>query len=215
MSTPASDSPSLAGATPAANGAAGSNTPASSGTAPSAAGTSSAVPAGSATHAPAGVPQIPFRIGQGYDLHVLVEGRPLIIGGVHVEHPLGLAGHSDADVLAHAITDALLGAAGQGDIGHHFPDTDPAFRGADSLVLLREAMASVRARGWQLGNIDATIIAQQPKMKPWLPGMITALSGAIGCDPSQINLKAKTNEKVGTVGRCESIAALASALLVR
>ena len=163
----------------------------------------------------AAVTTIPFRIGQGYDLHVLVEGRPLIIGGVHVEHPLGLAGHSDADVLAHAITDALLGAAGLGDIGHHFPDTDPAFRGADSLVLLKEAMAAVRARGWQLGNIDATIIAQQPKMKPWLPGMITALSGAIGCDPAQINLKAKTNEKVGTVGRCESIAALASALLVR
>ena len=163
----------------------------------------------------AAVTTIPFRIGQGYDLHVLVEGRPLIIGGVHVEHPLGLAGHSDADVLAHAITDALLGAAGLGDIGHHFPDTDPAFRGADSLVLRKEAMAAVRARGWQLGNIDATIIAQQPKMKPWLPGMITALSGAIGCDPAQINLKAKTNEKVGTVGRCESIAALASALLVR
>jgi len=100
------------------------------------------------------------------------------IGGVHVEHPLGLAGHSDADVLAHAITDALLGAAGLGDIGHHFPDTDPAFKGADSMVLLKEAMAAVRARGWRLGNIDATIIAQQPKMKPWLPGMITALSAA-------------------------------------
>ena len=169
-------------------------------------------------HAPQGVnlpPEIPFRIGQGYDLHVLVEGRPLIIGGVHVEHPLGLAGHSDADVLAHAITDALLGAAGLGDIGHHFPDTDPAFKGADSMVLLKEAMAAVRARGWRLGNIDATIIAQQPKMKPWLPGMITALSAAIGCHPAQINVKAKTNEKVGTVGRCESIAALASALLVR
>lgn len=169
-------------------------------------------------HAPQGVdlpPEIPFRIGQGYDLHVLVEGRPLIIGGVHVEHPLGLAGHSDADVLAHAITDALLGAAGLGDIGHHFPDTDPAFKGADSMVLLKEAMAAVRARGWRLGNIDATIIAQQPKMKPWLPGMITALSTAIGCHPAQINVKAKTNEKVGTVGRCESIAALASALLVR
>ena len=169
-------------------------------------------------HAPQGVdlpPDIPFRIGQGYDLHVLVEGRPLIIGGVHVEHPLGLAGHSDADVLAHAITDALLGAAGLGDIGHHFPDTDPAFKGADSMVLLKEAMAAVRARGWRLGNIDATIIAQQPKMKPWLPGMITALSTAIGCHPAQINVKAKTNEKVGTVGRCESIAALASALLVR
>ena len=169
-------------------------------------------------HAPQGVdlpPEIPFRIGQGYDLHVLVEGRPLIIGGVHVEHPLGLAGHSDADVLAHAITDALLGAAGLGDIGHHFPDTDPAFKGADSMVLLKEAMAAVRAQGWRLGNIDATIIAQQPKMKPWLPGMITALSTAIGCHPAQINVKAKTNEKVGTVGRCESIAALASALLVR
>lgn len=175
-------------------------------------------PAPQTGHAPQGVdlpPDIPFRIGQGYDLHVLVEGRPLIIGGVHVEHPLGLAGHSDADVLAHAITDALLGAAGLGDIGHHFPDTDPAFKGADSMVLLKEAMASVRARGWRLGNIDATIIAQQPKMKPWLPGMITALSAAIGCHPAQINVKAKTNEKVGTVGRCDSIAALASALLVR
>lgn len=181
-------------------------------------GTSQAAPAPQTGHVPQGVdlpPDIPFRIGQGYDLHVLVEGRPLIIGGVHVEHPLGLAGHSDADVLAHAITDALLGAAGLGDIGHHFPDTDPAFKGADSMVLLKEAMASVRARGWRLGNIDATIIAQQPKMKPWLPGMITALSAAIGCHPAQINVKAKTNEKVGTVGRCESIAALASALLVR
>lgn len=158
---------------------------------------------------------IPFRIGQGYDLHVLVPDRPLIIGGVHVEHPLGLAGHSDADVLAHAITDALLGAAGLGDIGHHFPDTDPAYKDADSMVLLRDAMASVRARGFRLGNIDATIIAQQPKMKPWLPGMIARMSEVLSCDPSQINLKAKTNEKVGTVGRCESIAALATALLVR
>ena len=181
-------------------------------------GASQATPPPQTGHAPQDVglpPDIPFRIGQGYDLHVLVEGRPLIIGGVHVEHPLGLAGHSDADVLAHAITDALLGAAGLGDIGHHFPDTDPAFKGADSMVLLKEAMAAVRARGWRLGNIDATIIAQQPKMKPWLPGMITALSAAIGCHPAQINVKAKTNEKVGTVGRCESIAALASALLVR
>ena len=181
-------------------------------------GASQAAPAPQTGHASQDVglpPDIPFRIGQGYDLHVLVEGRPLIIGGVHVEHPLGLAGHSDADVLAHAITDALLGAAGLGDIGHHFPDTDPAFKGADSMVLLKEAMAAVRARGWRLGNIDATIIAQQPKMKPWLPGMITALSAAIGCHPAQINVKAKTNEKVGTVGRCESIAALASALLVR
>ena len=181
-------------------------------------GASHAAPAAQTGHAPQGVdlpPDIPFQIGQGYDLHVLVEGRPLIIGGVHVEHPLGLAGHSDADVLAHAITDALLGAAGLGDIGHHFPDTDPAFKGADSMVLLKEAMAAVRARGWRLGNIDATIIAQQPKMKPWLPGMITARSAAIGCHPAQINVKAKTNEKVGTVGRCESIAALASALLVR
>lgn len=197
--------------TPATRAAAGSPAPHGSTHAASGAHAGSDAQPGVA----AAVPAVPFRIGQGYDLHVLVEGRPLIIGGVHVEHPLGLAGHSDADVLAHAITDALLGAAGLGDIGHHFPDTDPAFRGADSLVLLKEAMAAVRARGWQLGNIDATIIAQQPKMKPWLPGMITALSGAIGCDPAQINLKAKTNEKVGTVGRCESIAALASALLVR
>jgi len=154
-------------------------------------GTSQAAPAPQTGHAPQDVglpPDIPFRIGQGYDLHVLVEGRPLIIGGVHVEHPLGLAGHSDADVLAHAITDALLGAAGLGDIGHHFPDTDPAFKGADSMVLLKEAMAAVRARGWRLGNIDATIIAQQPKMKPWLPGMITALSAAIGCPSAPDNV---------------------------
>lgn len=158
---------------------------------------------------------IPFRIGQGYDLHVLVPDRPLIIGGVHVEHPLGLAGHSDADVLAHAITDALLGAAGLGDIGHHFPDTDPAWKDADSMMLLRDAMAAVRAKGFRLGNIDATIIAQQPKMKPWLPGMIARMAEVLECDPAQINLKAKTNEKVGTVGRCESIAALATALLAR
>ncbi len=157
---------------------------------------------------------LPFRIGQGYDLHALVPGRPLILGGVTIPHPTGLLGHSDADALAHAITDALLGAAGLGDIGHLFPDTDPTFAGADSLVLLAEAMRRVRAQDYEIGNIDATIIAQAPKMKPHLLPMRERLAECLGIEIAQINLKAKTNERLGHLGREEGIAVQAVALLL-
>lgn len=156
----------------------------------------------------------PFRIGQGYDCHALVPGRPLIIGGVSIPHRVGLLGHSDADVLLHAITDALFGAAGLGDIGRHFPDTDPQFKGADSRRLLREAARRVAAAGYSIGNIDATIIAQAPKMAPHLPGMITNIADDLGLDPAQVNLKAKTNERLGWEGREEGIAAQVVALLL-
>ncbi len=158
--------------------------------------------------------QPPFRIGQGYDCHALVPGRPLIIGGVTIPHRAGLLGHSDADVLLHAITDALFGAAGLGDIGRHFPDTDPAFRGADSRALLREAGRRVAAAGYAVGNIDATLIAQAPKMAPHLPGMIAHIAADLGIAPEQVNLKAKTNERLGWEGREEGIAAQAVALLL-
>ncbi len=156
----------------------------------------------------------PFRIGQGYDCHALVPGRPLIIGGVSIPHRAGLLGHSDADVLLHAITDALFGAAALGDIGKHFPDTDERFRGADSRVLLREAGQRVRAAGYTIGNIDATIVAQAPKMAPHLPGMIANIASDLAIDTSQVNLKAKTNERLGWEGREEGIAAQAIALLL-
>ncbi len=159
--------------------------------------------------------KLPFRIGQGYDCHALVPGRPLIIGGVTIPHHVGLLGHSDADVLLHAITDALFGAAGLGDIGRHFPDTDPQFKGADSRRLLREAGRRVAAAGYSIGNLDATIIAQAPKMAPHLPGMIANIAEDLGLDPSQVNLKAKTNERLGWEGREEGIAAQALALLTR
>ncbi len=155
-----------------------------------------------------------FRIGQGYDCHALVPGRPLIIGGVTIPHRAGLLGHSDADVLLHAITDALFGAAGLGDIGRHFPDTDPAFRGADSRALLREAGRRVAAAGYAVGNIDATVIAQAPKMAPHLPGMIANIADDLGIAAAQVNLKAKTNERLGWEGREEGIAAQAIALLL-
>ncbi len=158
--------------------------------------------------------QPPFRIGQGYDCHALVPGRPLIIGGVTIPHRAGLLGHSDADVLLHAITDALFGAAGLGDIGRHFPDTDPAFKGADSRALLREAGRRVAAAGYAVGNIDATLIAQAPKMAPHLPGMIAHIAADLGIAPEQVNLKAKTNERLGWEGREEGIAAQAVALLL-
>ncbi len=154
-----------------------------------------------------------FRIGQGYDCHALVAGRPLIIGGVDIPHKTGLLGHSDADVLLHAITDALFGAAALGDIGRHFPDTDPQFKGADSRTLLREAAKRIAAAGYQIGNIDATIIAQAPKMAPYIPTMIKNISSDLGLDPDQVNVKAKTNEKLGYLGREEGIAADAAALL--
>lgn len=155
----------------------------------------------------------PFRIGQGYDCHALVEGRKLIIGGVDIPHKTGLLGHSDADVLLHAITDAILGAAGLGDIGRHFPDTDPKFSGADSRVLLREACSRVRAAGYVIGNVDATIIAQKPKMAPHIPQMVIHVAEDLGVQPGQVNIKAKTNEKLGYLGREEGIAAEAVALI--
>jgi 2-C-methyl-D-erythritol 2,4-cyclodiphosphate synthase len=156
---------------------------------------------------------MPFRIGQGYDCHALVEGRKLIIGGVTIPHPTGLLGHSDADVLLHAITDALFGAAALGDIGRHFPDTAVEFAGADSRALLREAVKRVAAAGFKVGNIDATIIAQKPKMAPYLPQMIAHIAEDLGVTVGQVNIKAKTNEKLGYLGREEGIAAEAVALI--
>ncbi|NYE59199.1 2-C-methyl-D-erythritol 2,4-cyclodiphosphate synthase [Duganella sp. 1224] len=157
---------------------------------------------------------LPFRIGQGYDCHALVEGRKLIIGGVDIPHHVGLLGHSDADVLLHAITDSILGAAALGDIGKHFPDTDPDFKGADSRKLLREAARRVVATGYRIGNIDCTIIAQRPKMAPHIPAMRANIAEDLGVDISQVNVKAKTNEKLGYLGREEGIAAESIALLI-
>jgi 2-C-methyl-D-erythritol 2,4-cyclodiphosphate synthase len=155
----------------------------------------------------------PFRVGQGYDLHALVPGRKLVIGGVAIPSATGLLGHSDADVLLHAITDALLGAAALGDIGRHFPDTDPRFSGADSRVLLREACRRVREAGYSVGNVDATVIAQAPKMAPHIPGMVANIAEDLGITPGQVNVKAKTNEKLGYLGREEGIAAEAVVLI--
>ncbi|MBC3870320.1 2-C-methyl-D-erythritol 2,4-cyclodiphosphate synthase [Undibacterium oligocarboniphilum] len=155
----------------------------------------------------------PFRIGQGYDCHALVPGRKLIIGGVTIPHETGLAGHSDADVLLHAMTDALFGAAGLGDIGKHFPDTDPRFKGVDSRVLLREAVQRLHAAGYVVGNLDATIIAQAPKMAPHIPDMVRHVAEDLRVDVSQVNIKAKTNEKLGYLGREEGIAAEAVVLV--
>ncbi len=153
------------------------------------------------------------RIGQGYDVHALVPGRKLIIGGVPIEHSHGLLGHSDADVLAHAITDALLGAAGLGDIGTHFPDTDERYKGADSMVLLAEAMRSVRQAGYELVNLDATVVAQAPRLLPYRLPMQQRLAQALTVEAGRINLKAKTSEKLGFVGRQEGIEAMAIVLL--
>ena len=155
----------------------------------------------------------PFRIGQGYDCHALVPGRALIIGGVSIPHTTGLLGHSDADVLLHAITDAILGAAGLGDIGRHFPDTDPRFKGADSRVLLQEAGKRVAEAGYLVGNIDATIIAQAPKMAPYIANMAANIAADLDIEPGQVNVKAKTNERLGFLGREEGIAAEAVALV--
>ena len=157
---------------------------------------------------------VSLRIGQGWDTHALVEGRPLILGGVRIDWPKGLLGHSDADVLLHAITDALLGAAGLGDIGRHFPDTDPNYLGADSIQLLTEAAHRIRASGWQIGNVDATIVAQAPKLAPYLPAMCERIARALDVAPSQVNVKAKTAEKMGPVGEGRSIEARAVVLLV-
>lgn len=157
----------------------------------------------------------PFRIGQGYDCHALVSGRKLVIGGVEIPHSRGLLGHSDADVLLHAVTDALFGAAGLGDIGRHFPDTDERFAGADSRVLLREAMKRVSEQGYAVVNLDATIIAQAPKMAPHIDAMRANLASDLGAAVSQVNIKAKTNEKLGFLGREEGIAAEVAVLLCR
>ena len=158
---------------------------------------------------------VPFRIGQGFDVHALVPGRPLILGGVTIPHARGLLGHSDADVLLHALTDALLGAAGLGDIGRLFPDTDPAHAGADSRVLLREAFAAVRAAGFVVVNIDATVICRAPKILPHAPQMVANIAADLGVEASAVNIKGKTTEKLGFTGRGEGIAAQVVALLVR
>lgn len=157
---------------------------------------------------------IPFRIGEGWDVHALVPGRPLVIGGVTVPHTLGLLGHSDADVLLHAITDALLGAAALGDIGRHFPDTDDRFKGADSGVLLAEAARRVREAGYDIGNVDSTVIAQAPKLASHIPAMVVSIAQTLGLALTQVNVKAKTAEKLGPVGQGLSIEARATALLV-
>lgn len=158
---------------------------------------------------------VAMRVGQGFDVHALVEGRPLIIGGVRIPHTHGLAGHSDADVLLHAVTDAVLGAAGLGDIGRHFPDTDPAYKGADSRVLLRDAMAKVRARGWTVVNVDATVHAQAPKIGPHAAGMVTNIAADLGIEEDCVNVKAKTNENLGYLGRKEGINATVAVLIAR
>lgn len=156
-----------------------------------------------------------FRIGEGWDVHQLVAGRKLILGGVEIPHSTGLLGHSDADVLLHAITDALLGAAALGDIGRHFPDTDPQFRGADSSVLLAEAARRVRAAGWQIGNVDSTVIAQAPKLAPHIPAMCRGVAAALAVAVEQVNVKAKTAEKLGPVGEGKAMEARAVVLLYR
>ena len=155
-----------------------------------------------------------LRIGEGWDIHALVAGRPLILGGVQIPHDRGLEGHSDADALAHAITDALLGAAGLGDIGRHFPDTDPTYRGADSIVLLAEAARRVRDAGFDIGNIDSTIVAQAPKMAPHIGAMRERLAQVLGVEVGQVNVKAKTAERMGPVGEGRAIETRAACLLV-
>jgi 2-C-methyl-D-erythritol 2,4-cyclodiphosphate synthase len=154
-----------------------------------------------------------MRIGEGWDTHPLVAGRPLVLGGVTIPHTHGLAGHSDADALAHAITDALLGAAALGDIGRHFPDSDERFRGADSLRLLAEAARRVRDAGFELGNVDSTVVAQAPRLAPHIEAMRERLAQALGIDIACVNVKAKTAEKMGPVGRGEAIEARAVCLL--
>jgi len=156
-----------------------------------------------------------LRIGEGWDTHALVVGRPLVLGGVLIPHSHGLLGHSDADALAHAITDALFGAAALGDIGRHFPDTDAALRGADSILLLAEAARRVRAAGFEIANVDSTVVAQAPKLAPHIDAMRQRLAAALGVEVDQVNVKAKTAEKMGPVGEGRAIEARAVCLLVR
>ena len=156
-----------------------------------------------------------FRVGQGYDVHKLVEGRKLILGGVDIPHSAGLLGHSDADALLHAITDALLGAVALGDIGRHFPDTDPRYKGADSRVLLRGAVALLAEKGWRPVNVDATLIAQQPKLAPHAAAMVANVAADLGIPADCVNIKGKTNERLGYLGREEAIEAQAIVLVER
>ncbi len=156
-----------------------------------------------------------FRVGQGYDVHALVPGRKLILGGVTIPHAMGLLGHSDADALLHAITDAILGAAGLGDIGRMFPDTDERWKGADSRVLLRGAVDAVRAAGWRVGNVDSTVIAQAPRISPHVSAMRENIAADLGIVADRVNVKGKTTERLGFTGRGEGIAAEAVALLLR
>jgi 2-C-methyl-D-erythritol 2,4-cyclodiphosphate synthase len=156
-----------------------------------------------------------IRVGQGFDVHQLVEGRPCIVGGVLIPYEKGLLGHSDADVLLHTISDAILGALALGDIGKHFPDTDPNFKDADSVKLLEHVWGLAKERGYKLGNIDATIIAQAPKMAPYIPAMVTVIARALGCEEPQVNVKATTTERLGFTGRGEGIASQAVVLLLK
>jgi 2-C-methyl-D-erythritol 2,4-cyclodiphosphate synthase len=156
-----------------------------------------------------------IRVGQGFDVHQLVEGRPCIIGGVTIPHDKGLLGHSDADVLLHAVTDAILGALGLGDIGRHFPDNDPAFKDADSLKLLEQVWVMAKERGYRLGNIDSTIIAQKPKMAPYIPQMAEVIAKALDAEVDQVNVKTTTTEQLGFTGRGEGIAAQSVVCLVK
>jgi len=155
------------------------------------------------------------RIGEGWDIHQLVAGRPLVLGGVTIAHSHGLLGHSDADVLLHAITDALFGAAGLGDIGRHFPDTDAAYRGADSLALLAQAAQRVRDGRWQIVNVDSTVVAQAPRLAAHIPAMCQAIAGALGVSADRVNVKAKTAEQLGPVGEGRAMEARAICLLAR
>ena len=154
-----------------------------------------------------------MRIGHGYDVHRLVPERRLILGGVEIPYPLGLLGHSDADVLLHALCDAILGALGAGDIGRHFPDSDPAYRGISSLKLLREVLVLVEREGFAIGNLDVTVIAQRPKLAPYIPAMVEKIAAACGCNPGQVNVKATTTEELGFEGRGEGISSHAVVLL--
>lgn len=156
-----------------------------------------------------------IRVGQGFDVHRFQEGRPLILGGVRIPHSRGLIGHSDADVLLHAVTDAVLGALGKGDIGTYFPDTDPAYKDADSARFLQSVWEMVRSAGYRLGNADATIMAQRPKMLPHIPAMRKRIAELLGADEDRVNIKATTTERLGFVGREEGIAALAVVCLVK
>ena len=154
-----------------------------------------------------------MRIGHGYDVHRLVEGRNLILGGVKIDYEKGLLGHSDADVLLHAVSDALLGAAGLGDIGRHFPDTDPKYKGADSLELLREVYRKISEKGYRVGNIDVTMIAQKPKLKDFIPQMQENIAAAVGVTPDRVNVKATTEERLGFTGTGEGMSCHAVCLL--